>query len=79
MENKQRGNMESIYHKLADMKLTKVQRAVIAGMLGTAFVNGFQTALADHAGITDETGQYQITSQNETAQHIIFLAQENSK
>ena len=64
---------------LGQMKLTKVQRACLSGMLRAAFINGFQTALADHAGITGETEQTETAAQNETCQHIIFLEQQNSK
>jgi len=75
----QRGKMEAIYYALGDMKLTKKQRAKIAGMLRTAFVNGLHTALVEREGVAGETALAEITAQNETVQHIIFLAQENSK
>jgi len=77
--NNQRERMEAIYYALGDMKLTKKQRAELSAMLRSAFVNGFHSALAEYAGIASENKRTEIAVQNETIQHILFLAQENAK
>jgi len=71
--------MEAIYYVLGDMKLTQKQRSSLSAMLRSAFVNGFHTALVEREGITSETALAEVTAQNETVQHILFLAQANSK
>jgi hypothetical protein len=77
-ENKRIENMERIFHMLGDVKITKKQHSQIADMFRIAFFNGFHTALHDHAGVYNEPERMQIASQNETCQHIMFLAQYNS-
>ena len=79
MENKQIANMEKLYHLLGEMNLSKANRAAIAGMIRTAFVNGFHTAHEDITKITDPDAQIAAATQNETFRHIMWLAHENSK
>jgi len=35
-----RANMQDIFHQLADMKLTKKDRKLIAGFIRAAYING---------------------------------------
>jgi hypothetical protein len=77
--NKQRERMEAIYYALGNMKLTKKQRTDLSAMLRSAFVNGFHAALVEYAGVAGENKRTEIASQNETVQHILFLAQESAK
>ena len=77
--NKQRGNMETIFNILGNMKLTKSQRSQIAMLLATSFTNGFHAALIDRVGIATESQLNVLTTQSEICQHIMFLERENSK
>jgi hypothetical protein len=77
--NKQLENMEAVFQTLAEMRLAKSQRAQIAGMLNIAFVNGFHAALAEQAGVTEETERYDAVSRSETVRHVNFLARESGK
>ena len=41
MENiNYRENMQNVFHKLSDMKLTKKDRKALAGMIHAAYING---------------------------------------
>ncbi len=72
-----RANMEVAFSQLGDMKLTQKQRAQIAGIVSAAFINGFHAALAEYFEIS-ESKRDVIVADNDTAQHIIFLARQNS-
>jgi hypothetical protein len=76
--NKQRENMELIFHMLTEMKVTKKQREQLSRMLETSFVNGYHSALAEHteASEVDRSG---FVIESETVQHIAFLARESGK
>ena len=70
-------NMETIYHNLADMNLSKKNRAALADMLRASFINGFHEGLS--LPQTDKDNGMMICMENEAAQHVIFLRNEASK
>ena len=79
MDNKHIENMETVFNNLGDMKLTKSQRARLAGMLRIAFINGFHAALANHAGLHEDTERMEVVTQSDICRHVLFLENQNSK
>ena len=79
MDNKHIENMETVFNNLGDMKITKSQRTQLAGMLRIAFINGFHAALANHAGLFDDTERMEVVTQSDVCQHVLFLENQNSK
>jgi len=63
-EIKYRENMQNIFNALADMNLSKKNRATLASFIRAAYVNG---TAANHAG---DEGHYD---------DVYWLAQENMK
>ena len=77
--NSQREKMEAIYYTLVNMKLTNKQRGALSAMIRSAFVNGFHSALIEYSGVVGENKRTEISAQNETVQHILFLSRESGK